>query len=71
MARASCFWHADKKTCLDHIWKDYEDNRRYPQMLRHFYYMLLSTEVLRLSPQRAKTEPADQAYKWVRSQSDA
>ncbi|EFH83077.1 hypothetical protein [Ktedonobacter racemifer] len=65
MARASCFWHADKQTCLDLIWKDYEDNGRYPQMLRHFYYVLLSTEALRLSPKNAKADPADQAYKWV------
>src|SRR5690242_20662864 len=65
MARESCFWHADKKTCLDLIWGDYEENNRYPQMLRHFYYILLSKEALIVYPKKGKADPADQAYKWV------
>jgi hypothetical protein len=65
MAKPSCFWHADKKTCLDLIWNDYEDNGRYAQMLRHFYYVLLSREALRVPPKTGKADPADQAYKWV------
>lgn len=65
MGRQGCFWHADKKTCLDIVLSDYEENDRYPQMLRHFYYILLSSEALRLYPQTGKADPADQAYKWV------
>lgn len=65
MAKQGCFWHADKKTCLDIVLSDYEENDRYPQMLRHFYYILLSSEAIRLYPQTGKANPADQAYKWV------
>lgn len=65
MAKQGCFWHADKKTCLDIVLKDYEENDRYPQMLRHFYYILLSSEAIKLFPQTGKADPADQAYKWV------
>jgi len=65
VGKSSCFWHADKKTCLDLIWKDYEENGRWPQMLRHFYYVLLSSEALRIYPKTGKADPADQAYKWV------
>lgn len=65
MARQGSFWHADKKTCLDIVLSDYEENGRYPQMLRHFYYILLSSEALKLFPQTGKADPADQAYKWV------
>ncbi len=36
-------------------------------MLRHFYYILLSKEALQLGPQTGKSDPADQAYKWVSS----
>lgn len=65
MSKPGCFWHADNKTCLDIVLSDYEENDRYPQMLRHFYYILLSSEALRLYPQTGKAVPADQAYKWV------
>ena len=65
MSRSSCFWHADKKTCLDLIWEDYQENEQYPQMLRHFYYVLLSREALAIYPKTGKADPADQAYKWV------
>jgi hypothetical protein len=51
--------------CLNQIWQDYEDNGRYAQMLRHFYYVLLSKDALRVPPQTGKANPGDQAYKWV------
>jgi hypothetical protein len=65
MGKSSCFWHADKKTCLARIWEDYEENGHYPQMLRHFYYILLQKEALVVYPKTGKADPADQAYKWV------
>jgi hypothetical protein len=63
--KSSCFWHADKKTCLDLIWKDFIENGAHAQMLRHFYYVLLSGEALHVYPKTGKADPKDQAYKWV------
>lgn len=65
MGKASCFWHADKKTCLDLIWQDYEDNGLYGHQLRHYYYILISKDALRAPPKTGKADPTDQAYKWV------
>lgn len=63
MKSNATYWHADEDTCIEQARQSYVEEGKLPATVRHYYYKLLSSDVLRVLPQFETSKL--NAYNWV------
>src|SRR5947209_12351740 len=63
MRNNATFWHADEDICIQRAIQSFEEEGKVAATIRHYYYKMLSSYVLRVFSQFETSKK--NAYNWV------